>query len=151
MSKPSKGQLISKQNCRAIISPKKTKVGFLISKFTTSRLVQKRVYLLAKRRYNLFLYSDDLFHSLLYLDPIMVSCVVPLDPFSEIKKLAHVWVKPITGWINLVFWWSFPLSSFFSGTGCIALALMNKVNGTWSIATKKGPKCGFYISLSWVI
>ena len=81
----------------------------------------------------------------------LVFCGVLLSPFYDIMWLPHVWLKPITGWINLVFWWSFPLSSFFSWTGCIALALMNKVNGTWSIATKKGPKCGFYISLSWVI
>ena len=46
----SKGQLISKQDCQAIISPKKTNVGFLPWRFTTSRLVQKRIYLLAKRR-----------------------------------------------------------------------------------------------------
>ena len=45
----SKGQLISKQNCRAINSPK-NKRWISTSKFTTSRLVQKRVYLLVKRR-----------------------------------------------------------------------------------------------------
>ena len=40
-----KGQLISKQDCRAINSPKKQTIS--TSKFTTSRLVQKRVYVLA--------------------------------------------------------------------------------------------------------
>ena len=36
-----KGQLISKQDCRGITSPKKTNVGFLPWMFTTSRLIQK--------------------------------------------------------------------------------------------------------------
>ena len=51
-----KGQLISKQNCRAINSPK-NKCWISTSKFITSRIVQKRVYLLAKRRQALFLYQ----------------------------------------------------------------------------------------------
>ena len=45
-----KGQLISKTKLSSHNFSQKTNVGFLISKFTTSKLLQKRINLLAKRR-----------------------------------------------------------------------------------------------------